>query len=116
MIRIGQRTVGDVHILDIEGRITIGEGTQRFRDAVHRVIRHGGRKVLLHLAGVTHMDSSGLGELVGAYTVVENLGGRLKLLHVPPRIRKVLVITKLATVFEIFDDETTAVESFHPAF
>jgi len=112
MVRVEHRTIGDVHILDLEGRITIGEGTSQFREAVHRVLQQGGRNILLNLAGVTHMDSSGIGELVSAYTAVGNRGGRLKLLHVPPRIREVLTITKLATVFETFDDETTAVESF----
>ncbi|MCS6817831.1 MAG: STAS domain-containing protein [Blastocatellia bacterium] len=112
MIRIEHRTIGDVHILDIEGRITIGEGTLQFREAVHRVLQQGGRKILLNLAGVTHMDSSGIGELVSAYTAAGNRGGRLKLLHVPPRIREVLTITKLVAVFEAFDDEAVAVESF----
>ncbi len=112
MLHIAHRTFGDVHILDIEGRITIGEGTLHFREAVHRVLQQGGRNVLLNLAGVTHMDSSGIGELVSAYTAVGNRGGCLKLLQVPPRIREVLTITKLATVFEIFEDEAAAVESF----
>ncbi|GBC81688.1 Anti-sigma F factor antagonist [bacterium HR10] len=112
MIRIEHRTIGDVHLLDIEGRLTIGEGTAGFREAIHRVIQLGGRRLVLNLAGVTHMDSSGIGELVSAYTTMSHLGGRVKLLHVPPRIREVLTITKLATVFETFDDEAAAIGSF----
>ncbi|GBC77085.1 Anti-sigma-B factor antagonist [bacterium HR08] len=112
MIRIKHRTIGDVHLLDMEGRLTIGEGTAPFREAIHRVIQLGGRRLVLNLAGVTHMDSSGIGELVSAYMTASHLGGCVKLLHVPPRIQEVLTVTKLATVFQTFDDEMTAVESF----
>ncbi len=112
MIRIEHRLIEDVHILDIEGRLTIEGGTSRFHEAVQRVMRQGGRKLLLNLSGVTHIDSSGIGELVGARTAMENLGGHLKLLHVPPRVHEVLKITKLTTIFDIFEDEETALQSF----
>ncbi|MBI3952052.1 MAG: STAS domain-containing protein [Acidobacteria bacterium] len=112
MLTINQRQVGDLTILDLNGRITIGEGSTQFRDAIRRLIEQERNRVVLNFADVNYVDSSGIGELVSAYTSLNNLGGQLKLLNLPKRIKDLLRITKLLTVFEIFEDEATAVRSF----
>lgn len=111
-VKLTTRKVGDVTVIDAVGRITLGEGSSSFRDTVRDLAAKGDRKLLLNLAEVTYIDSSGIGELVSAFTTVTNQGGQLKLLHLTKRIEDLLQITKLYTVFEVFDDEAAAVRSF----
>jgi anti-sigma B factor antagonist len=106
------RQVDGVTILDLSGRITLGEGSVTLRDAVKDVLAKGSKNILLNLANVDYIDSSGLGELVSAYTTVKNQGGELKLLSLTAKVHDLLQITKLYTVFDIKDDETSAVGSF----
>jgi len=106
------RTVGNVKILDWSGKITLGEGTMALRNAVRTIAQSGEKKIILNLADVTYIDSSGVGELVTAYTTVTNAGGKLKLLNLTRRIRELLAITKLLTVFDVYDNEKAAVDSF----
>ena len=103
---------GEVVILDLAGKITIGEGSVQLRDAVEKLLEAGRNRIILHLAGVSYVDSSGIGELVSRYTTTKNTGGRLKLLNLPKKIKDLLMITKLLTVFEIYEDEQAALESF----
>jgi anti-sigma B factor antagonist len=105
------RRLDDVVILDLSGRITIGEGTLMLRDQIHKLLDAGETKFLLNLADVDYIDSSGLGELVSSFTTVRNKGGQLKLLNLTRRVRDLLQITKLLTVFEAFDNETEALKS-----
>lgn len=111
-LEIRERTVGDVTLLDLIGKITIGEGSVQLRDAVSRLLDAGRNRIILNLGGVTYVDSSGIGELVSRYTTTKNTGGKLKLLNLPKKIKDLLMITKLLTVFEIYEDEQTALESF----
>jgi len=106
------RQVDGVTILDLSGRITLGEGSVTLRDAVKDVLSKGSKNILLNLADVDYIDSSGLGELVSAYTTVKNQGGELKLLHLTTKVHDLLQITKLYTVFDVKDDEASAVSSF----
>jgi len=112
MFTISQRDISDVTILDLSGRLTIAEGTLPFRDAIRSLADQGRRKIILNFATVTHIDSSGIGELISAYTTLNNRGGKLKLLNLPPSIEDVLRITKLLPIFEVFSDESRAVGSF----
>jgi anti-sigma B factor antagonist len=111
-MKIETRTVGDVHILDCSGKITLGEGTMAIRSTVREVLKKGSKKIVLNLADVNYIDSSGIGELVSSYTTVANQGGQLKLLNLTKKIHELLAITKLLTVFQVFDDERAAVGSF----
>lgn len=111
-MRIETRTVGDVTILDLHGKITIGESSIELRQHVRDLLQAGRKKILLNLGDVSYVDSSGIGELVSAYTTVTNAGGQLKLLNLTKKLRELLAITKLLTVFETFDDEAKAVASF----
>jgi anti-sigma B factor antagonist len=106
------REVSGVTILDLSGKITLGEGGATLRDEVRSIVSKGSKKILLNLAEVNYIDSSGLGELVSAFTAVKNAGGELKLLNLTKKVRDLLVITKLVTVFDVKDDETAAVQSF----
>ncbi len=106
------REVDGVTILDLSGRITLGEGSGTLRDAVRDLVSKGSKKILLNLAEVDYIDSSGLGELVAAYTAVKNSGGDLKLVNLTRKVSDLLVITKLATVFDVKEDEAAAVASF----
>lgn len=105
------RRIDDVVILDLSGRITIGEGTLVLRDQIQKMLADGDRKFLLNLADVGYIDSSGLGELVTSFTTVRNQEGQLKLLNLTRRVQDLLQITKLLTVFEVFSNETEAVKS-----
>ena len=105
------RRLDDVVILDLSGRITIGEGTIILRDNIRRFLNAGDRKFLLNLGDVGYIDSSGLGELVTAFTAVRNHEGQLKLLNLTRRVQDLLQITKLLTVFETFNSETEAIKS-----
>jgi anti-sigma B factor antagonist len=105
------RRLDDVVVLDLSGRITIGEGTLILRDGIRRLMDAGDRKFVLNLADIDYIDSSGLGELVTSFTTVRNAGGQLKLLNLTRRVHDLLQITKLLTVFEHFNDETEALKS-----
>lgn len=106
------RRVGNVAIVDLNGRITLGESTGILRDELRSLLSQGSKQVVLNLAGVTYVDSAGLGELVGAYTTATNQGGAVKLLHMQGKLKDLMQITKLHTVFPAFEDEKKAVESF----
>jgi anti-sigma B factor antagonist len=107
-----ERQAGDVTILDLTGEVRIGEGSIALRDAIRRLADSGKKKLLLNLAGVKYMDSSGIGELIANYTTVKRQGGQLKLLSLTDRIQNLLVITKLLTVFDAYDTEAEALKSF----
>jgi anti-sigma B factor antagonist len=105
------RRIDDVVILDLSGRITIGEGTLVLRNQIQKLLDAGDAKFLLNLADVDYIDSSGLGELVSSFTTVRNKNGQLKLLNLTRRVRDLLQITKLLTVFDTFDNETEALKT-----
>jgi anti-sigma B factor antagonist len=111
-MKIVERQVGDVTVLDLHGKILIGEGDDALREAVTRLVGTGKRKILLNLADVPYVDSAGLGEIVRCYTTVSREGGRLKLLNLTKKIQDLLAITKLLTVFETYDSEEEAVRTF----
>jgi anti-sigma B factor antagonist len=111
-MHIQQRSVGDVTIIDMGGKMTLGEGDELLRDKVNSLIQQGQKKIVLNLAEVPYIDSAGLGEIVRTYTTVSRNGGSLKLLSLTKRIQDLLSITKLLTVFETFESEADAVRSF----
>ena len=111
-MQIHQRSVGDVTIIDLNGKMTLGEGDELLRDKVNSLIQQGQKKLVLNLAEVPYIDSAGLGEIVRTYTTVSRQGGALKLLNLTKRIQDLLAITKLLTIFETFDTEADAVKSF----
>jgi anti-sigma B factor antagonist len=106
------RQVDGVAVVDMSGRITLGEGSVVLRDTIRDLIGKGSKKILLNLGDVTYIDSSGIGELVSAFTAVRREGGELKLLHLTKKVHDLLQITKLYTVFDIKDDEATAIKAF----
>ncbi len=106
------RHVEGVTVLDLSGKITLGEASGKLRSAVQEALGAGSKKILLNLADVNYIDSAGLGELVSAYTTVKNAGGQLKLLSLTKKVRDLLVITKLLTVFDVKDSEADAISSF----
>ena len=112
-IIITERQAGDVTILDLDGKVTIGEGSVALRGAIRRVLGEGKTKLLLNLGHVGYIDSSGLGELVSSFTAVKKEGGTLKLLNLTQKIQDLLAITKLLTVFDTFDDEGSALSSYN---
>ncbi|HEY7412011.1 MAG TPA: STAS domain-containing protein [Vicinamibacteria bacterium] len=111
-MKIVERQVGDVTILDLHGKIMIGEGDDALREAVTRLVDGGKTRLLLNLADVPYVDSAGLGEIVRCYTTVSKKDGRLKLLNLTKKIQDLLAITKLLTVFETYESEDEAVRSF----
>ena len=111
-VKLTTRQVGDVTVIDAAGRITLGEGASTFRDTIRDLAAKGDKKMLLNLGEVSYIDSSGIGEMVSGFTTVTNHGGQLKLLGLSKRVKDLLQITKLYTVFEVFDDEASAVRSF----
>lgn len=111
-LNIRERQSGDVTVLDMDGRITIGEGSVALRSAVRRLLEEGKKKILLNLAGVGYIDSSGIGELVSSYTAITNAPGQLKLINLTQKLQDLLTITKLLTVFDVYDDEAEALNSF----
>jgi anti-sigma B factor antagonist len=111
-LKVSTRQVDGVSIVDCSGRITLGEGSVVLRDTVKDLLSKGQKKILLNLGDVNYIDSSGIGELVSAYTTVKNQGGELKLLKLTKKVHDLLQITKLYTVFDVKDDETAAVKSF----
>jgi anti-sigma B factor antagonist len=111
-MEIAERTVGDVTVLDLRGKMTLGEGDELLKDKINSMLANGRKKLILNLEGVPYIDSAGLGEIVRTYTTVSRQGGSLKLLNLTKRIEDLLSITKLLTVFETFDTEAEAVKSF----
>jgi anti-sigma B factor antagonist len=111
-MKVSTRQIDGVTILDLSGRITLGEGSVQLREAVRDLLAKGSKQILLNLGDVNYIDSSGIGELVSAYTAVRNQGGDLKLLNLTKKVHDLLQITKLYTVFDIKDDEASAVASF----
>ena len=109
---INVRQNGDVCVVDVSGKITLGDGSVVIREGVKKLVADGTKKIVLNLGDVTYIDSSGIGELVSAFTSVSNNGGNLKLLNLTKRVQDLLQITKLYTVFEVFNDEQSAVASF----
>jgi anti-sigma B factor antagonist len=111
-MQIDERTIGDVVVLDIKGRVQLGEGDEMLKDKVNSLLNQGRKKIVLNLAEVPYIDSAGLGEVVRTFTTVSRQGGSLKLLNLTKRITDLLAITKLLTVFDTYDSEQEAVQSF----
>jgi anti-sigma B factor antagonist len=111
-MKFNTRQSGDVTILDLGGRITIGSGEEALRNAMQEIMNNGAKKVLINMSGVTMIDSSGIGELVSAYTTATNRGTKLKLANLPAKVSDILTITQLITVFDVYDSESEAIQSF----
>ena len=111
-MQIEERIVDDVTILDLKGKMTLGEGDELLKDKINSLVSQGHKKIVLNLEAVPYIDSAGLGEIVRTYTSISRQGGKLKLLNVSKRIQDLLVITKLITIFDSYDDEKEAVASF----
>jgi anti-sigma B factor antagonist len=111
-LTIASRELDGVTVLDLSGRITLGEGSVQLREAIRDLISKGSKSILLNLGDVNYIDSSGLGELFGAYTTAKNQGASLKLLNLTKKVKDVLQLTKLYTVFDIYDDEASAIASY----
>ena len=111
-VKLSTREVGNVTVIDVAGRITLGEGSSALRETLRDLIAKNQNKILLNLADVSYIDSSGIGELVSGYTTVTNTGGSLKLLNLNKRVKDLLQITKLYTVFEVHEDEAAAIRSY----
>jgi anti-sigma B factor antagonist len=111
-MQIDERTIGDVVVLDLKGRVMLGEGDEILKDKVNSLLNQGRKKIVLNLAEVPYIDSAGLGEVVRTFTTVSRQGGSLKLLNLTKRITDLLAITKLLTVFDTYDSEQDAVQSF----
>ena len=109
---IHERREGDVAVLDLKGRIRISGGTLALHRSIRLLVQEGKTKILLNLAGVTHIDSTGLGELISSYVTLSNKGGQIKLTHLTERLRDIMTITKLLTVFDVYDNEPDALASF----
>ena len=106
------RSVDGVEVISLQGKITIGAGDSQLREVITNAMNTGKNNLLLDMSGVTTIDSSGIGELVGSYTTVTNRGGKLKLLHLPAKLNELLHVTQLITVFEVYENEQEAVKSF----
>jgi anti-sigma B factor antagonist len=106
------RTADGVEIISLQGKITIGSGDSQLREVITNALNTGKNNILLDMSGVTTIDSSGIGELVGSYTTVTNRGGKLKLLHLPAKLNELLHVTQLITVFEVYENEQDALKSF----
>jgi anti-sigma B factor antagonist len=109
MMNIHTRTIGDAHILDIDGQIVLGRETMIVRNTIKDLLHNGGKNIVLNLAEVNYIDSSGVGELVSSFTTVAKEGGQLKLLNLTSKVQEILAITRLLTVFQVYDDEQAAV-------
>ena len=115
-LNITERKSGFITILDLQGKIRLGDGCRELHEALRVLVQKGEKKVLLNMANVSHIDSSGLGELVSGYTTLEKNEGELKLLNLSDRVHELMTMTKLLTVFEVFDNEEAAIESFHSSY
>ena len=111
-VKLSTRQVGDVSVVDVAGRITLGEGSSALRETLREMVGKNQKKILLNLGDVSYIDSSGIGELVSGFTTATNSGGQLKLLNLNKRVKDLLQITKLYTVFDVHDDEAGAIRSF----
>ena len=111
-LNISERQAGDVTVLDLGGKITIGEGSVSLRSAIRRLVEEGKKKILLNLGKVSYVDSSGIGELVSSHTTITGKEGQLKLLNLQAKIKDLLAITKLLTVFDVYENESEALNSF----
>ena len=111
-VKLSTRQVGDVNVVDVAGRITLGEGSSALRDLMREMVGKGQKQILLNLGDVSYIDSSVIGELVSGFTTVTNSGGQLKLLNLNKRVKDLLQITKLYTVFDVHEDEAGAIRSF----
>jgi anti-sigma B factor antagonist len=111
-MEIAERTVNEITVLDLKGKMTLGEGDELLKDKINSLLAAGKKKLVLNLEGVPYIDSAGLGEIVRTFTTVSRQGGSLKLLNLTKRIEDLLSITKLLTVFETFDSEPDAIKSF----
>jgi anti-sigma B factor antagonist len=111
-MRATSRSAGNVEIISLDGKITIGAGDTQLREVITNAVNSGKTNILLDLSKVTTIDSSGIGELVGSYTTVTNRGGKLKLLHLPAKLNELLHVTQLITVFEVYESEPEALASF----
>ncbi|MFY9726363.1 MAG: STAS domain-containing protein [Bryobacteraceae bacterium] len=111
-VKLSTRQVGDVAVIDVAGRITLGEGSSALRETLRDMVSKNQKKILLNLGEVSYIDSSGIGELVSGFTTVTNSGGQLKLLNLNKRVKDLLQITKLYTVFDVHEDEAGAIRSF----
>ena len=111
-LKLNTRQVNDIIVIDLSGRVTMGEACAAIRDEIRDEIGQGNRKILLNLADVSYIDSAGLGELTAAYTTDRNRGGQLKLLNLTKRVQDLMQITKLYTIFDVYDDEKKAIGSF----
>ena len=114
-MQIEERSVGGVTVLDLKGKMTLGEGDELLKDKINSLLQQGRRKIVLNLEDVPYIDSAGLGQIVGGYTTITKQGGSLKLLNLTKRITDLLSITKLLTVFETYENEADAVRSFTSA-
>ncbi|PYS69693.1 MAG: anti-sigma factor antagonist [Acidobacteria bacterium] len=111
-LNITERQAGDVTVLDMSGKITIGEGSVALRTAIRRLLEEQKKRILLNLAGVGYIDSSGIGELVSSYTAINKDNGELKLLNLTQKLQDLLTITKLLTVFDVYENEAEALNSY----
>lgn len=111
-MKINERQIADVTILDISGRLVLGEDTALLRNTIRDLISRGKKNILLNLGEVPYIDSSGIGELMGAFTTVAREGGEVKLLHLTKKVQQVLQVVKLLTVFDVFDDKAAALQAF----
>ena len=111
-LNISERQAGDITILDLKGKVTIGEGSVALRSAIRRLLEEGKKKILLNMLGVGYIDSSGIGELVSSYTSINKDGGQLKMLNLTQKLQDLLAITKLLTVFDVYENESEALNSF----
>ena len=111
-MQIAERSAGNVTVLDVSGQITFTQGDQVFKDKIHSLVHQGHKNILVNMANVTHVDSAGLGELVGAYTTVTRAGGSMKLVNLTKKLTDLLTITKLLTVFDTYESEQEALSKF----
>jgi anti-sigma B factor antagonist len=114
-VKVTSRKIGEVTVIDTSGKLTMGEGTSTLRTKIRELVDGGARRIVLNMADVSYMDSSGLGELIAAHTTVTTAGGEIKLLNLAKRVHDLLKLTKLYTVFEAFEDEPSAIASFRMA-
>ena len=111
-LNIAERRNDLITILDLEGNIRLGDGSPELHEALRLLVERGDKNILLNMAKVSHIDSSGLGELVSGYTTIHKAGGEIKLLHLSERVHELMTMTKLLTVFDVYDDEVKAIQSF----